>query len=182
MTAVGHILVNLSSELLFDFWLLVAFAILLQRSVPALSQAQMATRNLTQKFETLRQAARQRRPASTRRGDPLLGDDNVSSDQVSIAVGLEHSLPPDWVDIVEGIQKDVQKTKDNCAFAATETLISSVSVKTLTQLHGDRLKVQFGDEQEAEKEREIDIVTKEITRVCCAFLLANPNRFSSHSC
>jgi hypothetical protein len=107
----------------------------------------MATRNLTQKFETLRQQARQRRPSSRRGGDPLLGDDAIGSEH-AVNIGIDHSLPPDWVDIVDTIQKDVAKTKDN--------------LKLLQQLHADRLKVTFG-EDDTDKEQHIDILTKEIT-------------------
>ena len=42
---------------------------------------------------------------------------------------------------------------------------SGVSVRTLQKLHAARLKVSFGDEVIAEQEREIEILTQEITRV-----------------
>lgn len=40
-----------------------------------------------------------------------------------------------------------------------------MSVRTLQKLHAARLKVSFGDEVIAEQEREIEILTQEITRV-----------------
>jgi len=44
-------------------------------------------------------------------------------------VGLEHSLPPEWVEIVDVIQKDILSVKDSMA--------------ALEQLHAARLKVSF---------------------------------------
>ena len=42
-------------------------------------------------------------------------------------------------------------------------------------MHADRLKVHFGDESESEKEREIEILTQEITRVrnCLSILVCS---------
>lgn len=73
----------------------------------------MATRNLTQKFESLRADVRKRRPARGR--DGLLGQGEERSDDSQVAVGIDHSLPPDWVDILESIQKDLAKAKENSA-------------------------------------------------------------------
>jgi syntaxin 16 len=102
----------------------------------------MATRNLTQKFESIRVEVVSRRKGRASKPGGLLSDSEV-------AVGIEPSLPPDWVDIVDSIQKEIGKAKDN--------------MKTLTQLHVDRLKVTFGAEKEAEKDRDIDVVTQAIT-------------------
>jgi len=92
----------------------------------------------------MRLEVRQRRPSKARR-DHLLSD----TEDVSISIGLEHSLPPGWVDIVEAIQKDIAKMKEN--------------MRTLQQLHTDRLKVSFKDEREVERDRDIDILTQAIT-------------------
>lgn len=71
------------------------------------------------------------------------------SSSISIS-GRGHSLPPEWVDIVETIQKDIEAIKDN--------------IRKLQKLHAARLKVTFGGD-EAEQERDIEILTQEITRL-----------------
>jgi len=112
----------------------------------------MATRNLTKKFESFRQ---QFKGMNSRKGGQSLNDslltESGSSLDSSIAISIPTaSLPPEWVDIVDTIQKDIQRIKDN--------------IKALTSLHQARLKVSFGDD-EAEKDRDIDILTQEITRL-----------------
>lgn len=115
----------------------------------------MATRNLTGKYEGFRTRFRSRSGGSGRAygarggsgaGEVLLSD----TDDISIKVGLQHSLPPEWVDIVEGIQGDISDIKGK--------------MRELQQLHSSRLDVSFGEE-EARTEREIEILTAEITRL-----------------
>jgi len=124
----------------------------------------MATRTLTSKFEALRQKRRRNTNNSSSLSplntdihdlnandsqDALLKKEH-SDDSMAIAVGLEHSLPPKWVEIVENIQKDVKGVRDN--------------ITILENLHAERLKVSF-EKDEAEQERDINILTHEITRV-----------------
>jgi len=119
----------------------------------------MATRTLTSKFEALRQ--KRRRHTNSSPLHPDLNDLNTNDSQdallknsddssTAITIGLEHSLPPKWVEIVENIQKDIKGIKDN--------------ISILEGLHAERLKVSF-EKDEAEQERDIDILTHEITRV-----------------
>jgi len=109
----------------------------------------MATRNLTKKFESFRQ---QFKGMSSKKGqglsDSLLDETNPAA--VAITVGPTASLPPEWVDIVDTIQKDIARIKDN--------------IRVLQNMHQARLKVTFADD-EAEKDRDIDILTQEITRL-----------------
>jgi len=121
----------------------------------------MAPRTLTSQFEALRQKRRRNTnsssPISTDINDLNANDSQDallkkehSDDSMAVSVGLEHSLPPKWVEIVENIQKDIKSIKDN--------------ITMLEGLHAERLKVSF-EKDEAEQERDIDILTHEITRV-----------------
>jgi len=113
----------------------------------------MATRNLTKKFEGYRQ---QFKGINSRKGGQSLNDSlltesgGVDPSAVAIAISPTASLAPEWVDIVDSIQKDIGKIKEN--------------IRLLQNMHQARLKVSFGDD-EAEKDREIDILTQEITRL-----------------
>jgi len=118
----------------------------------------MATRSLTKKFEGLRAQFKKKREGHVGRsygydgdGDArLLPSDSEESDRGSTAANVAHSLPPQWVDIVDSIQADVNIIREK--------------LQDLHHLHEDRLKVSFG-EDEKEKEKEIDILTHEITRL-----------------
>jgi len=119
-----------------------------------LSSTLMATRNLTKKFEGFRQ---QFKGMNSRKGGQSLSDSllteshgSVDPSAVAIAISPTASLPPEWVDIVDLIQKDIGRIKDN--------------IRVLQNMHQARLKVSFGDD-EAEKDHEIDILTQEITRL-----------------
>lgn len=112
----------------------------------------MATRNRTKAFVSLRDARKRNRvPVNRNRVKSkefgLLPQED--HDSISISVGIEHALPPEWVDIVEAVQKDLQTVKDN--------------LKVLARLHNQRLKVTFDDDEQAE--RDIEIMTQEITRL-----------------
>jgi len=113
----------------------------------------MATRNLTKKFEGFRQ---QFKSMNSRKGGQNLSETlltesgSVDPAAVAIAISPTASLPPEWVDIVDSIQKDIGRIKEN--------------IRVLQNMHQARLKVSFGDD-EAEKDREIDILTQEITRL-----------------
>jgi len=114
----------------------------------------MATRNHTKKFESLRAQFKKKREGHVGRsygydadgGARLLPSDTEETDRA----GLTHSFPPQWVNIVDSIQADVNLIQDK--------------LTDLHNLHDNRLKVTFG-EDEKEKEKEIDILTHEITRL-----------------
>jgi len=128
----------------------------------------MATRTLTSKFESLRQKRHRNRnnnsPHSLNHNtdindlnandsqDALLKKEHSDDPNTisSLSSSLEHSLPPKWVEIVEATQKDIKAIKDN--------------ITMLEGLHAERLKVSF-EKDEAEQERDIDILTHEITRI-----------------
>jgi len=120
----------------------------------------MAYRNLTNKFENYRKQKNRKSITSpsitnineftTDSGDALLKKGENEADKVAISVGLEHSLPPEWVEIVDTIQQDINSIKTN--------------LTTLEKLHDMRLKVTF-DKDESDQEKEIDILTREVTRL-----------------
>lgn len=111
----------------------------------------MATRNLTSKFESLRAQLRGgKRRVDDGSGGLLSGARSDDFDSES-STGIPTSLPPEWVDIVDSIHKDTNSVKD--------------SIRTLQRLHAARLKVSFGDNVIAEQERDIEILTQEITRL-----------------
>lgn len=112
----------------------------------------MATRNLTGRFETARNRCRMSggRNGGGGAGRSGSGAGEVLLDEVSIRVGLEHTLPPEWVDIVDGIQGDLADIRGK--------------LRDLGRLHTARLDVTFGDD-DARQEREIEIMSAEITRL-----------------
>lgn len=112
----------------------------------------MATRNRTKEFLNFRESHRRdtghRQQKDTRESEfGLLPQDD--QDHVAIHMGVGNELPPEWVDIVESIQKDLQSVRDN--------------LRALQKLHNQRLKVKFDDDEQAE--RDIEIMTQEITRL-----------------
>jgi len=119
----------------------------------------MATRNLTSKFDSIRSQLHGgvKRPRDYTGGrDGLL--DSAESSEVEDGRGrglglggIEHEMPPEWVDITDSIHTDTKKVKE--------------SIKALERLHAARLKVSFGDEVIAQQEAEIEILTQEITRL-----------------
>ena len=75
----------------------------------------MALRNLTNKFEGYRNRHFKHDGLGARLTSPIDDAssqliDRASSDTI-VRVGLPPSLPPEWVDIVESIQKNVQDIK-----------------------------------------------------------------------
>jgi len=115
------------------------------------SSFSMATRNLTKKFDGYR-AHRARVSDFSRLHDndhngPLL---DSSEDSTRISVGLQHSLPPQWVDIVEQIQSDVKEIRQ--------------LMRRLNQLQTSRLKITFGNDDQKQS-IEIENVTLEISRL-----------------
>jgi len=117
----------------------------------------MATRNLTSKFDSIRSQLHSgtKRPRDYDGGKNSLLADSSASDAVEsgrgLGLGTEQEMPPEWVDITDSIHADTNKVKE--------------SIRTLQKLHAARLKVSFGDEVIAEQEREIEILTQEITRL-----------------
>lgn len=96
----------------------------------------MATRNRTQEFREFRQFSS--------------GGDggSVFTDEIEIDIP-SHTLPPEWVDIVEGIEKDLTNIKDH--------------TRDLQRRHADRLKVKFDDDEITRQEREIDDIVQQVT-------------------
>jgi len=125
----------------------------------------MATRNLTKKFEEIRNQYKKKREHNIGRsfgygadGRDALLPDGEDSERVategstsSSTAGLALSIPPQWVAIVESIHSDMEEIHDK--------------LKKLKDLHTARLKVSFGKGSEQEKEKEINIQTQEVTRI-----------------
>lgn len=114
----------------------------------------MATRNLTAKYDSIRSQLHSgsKRPRDYNDGS-LLGDSDASDNErgLGLGAGVSSEMPPEWVDINDTIHRDMTKIKD--------------AIRALTKLHAQRLKVTFGDDVIAEQEREIEILTSEITRL-----------------
>jgi len=112
----------------------------------------MASRNLTLKYENFRSRYFKHHHSQQLGGLPDDASSHLISERDhSVSVGIPHTLPPEWVDIVESIQKNISDIK--------------VQVRQLQKLHAARLKVQFAGEQESKQEREIEIITQETSRV-----------------
>jgi len=112
----------------------------------------MATRNLSTRFDSLR--ARRRRSNSYVAPGSLGPDDGpllANEESTVISVGLAHSLAPEWVDVVEAIQRDITDIKTN--------------QRKLSNLHVARLKITFMGEEEAKQQAQIEVVTAEISRL-----------------
>lgn len=71
-----------------------------------------------------------------------------SDGDLEAGVRIHHSLPPEWVEIVEQIKHDTEQIQRKLG--------------DLQKLHTERLKVSFGGD-EVQKERDIDILTQNIT-------------------
>lgn len=115
----------------------------------------MATRSLTKRFKELRDQAKNRREANVGRsygydahGAAPLMSEALSADGERHAGGMQRSLPPEWVEIVEQIKHDTEQIQKKLV--------------DLQKLHTERLKVSFGGD-EVQKERDIDILTQNIT-------------------
>ena len=95
----------------------------------------MATRNLTRSFKQLRDGFIDRRRP---RG---LGVHDSTTEMM-------HTLPPHWVESVDAINEITKQIEGK--------------IERLNEAHKNRLLVRF-DEQEGAQDREIDILTKQIT-------------------
>ena len=110
----------------------------------------MATRNRTKDFVALREqlTSSQSSPRQPRSGG---GRENLLDDDMNeIRINFGQSLPPEWVDVVENIQKDLGNIRDN--IDKLKTLQASV-------------KITFDDDAEVEQQQEIDIITRETTHL-----------------
>lgn len=67
------------------------------------------------------------------------------------AVRLHQKLPPTWMDIVDGIRIDMGRVREGAA--------------SLIDLHDARLRVAFDDEEHKQTDQNIEILTREITRL-----------------
>ena len=122
----------------------------------------MASRDLTKKFVDFR-AARPRRARAGSGGAARPGgayeDRSLVGGYASDASDMEHGaaaaaaagLPPVWVDLVEGVEREVGKIEAN--------------IRQLRELHTKRLMVRFDDANEAALDREIEAKTREATRL-----------------
>lgn len=118
----------------------------------------MATRNHTKRFQELRTSLKRSGGSSFSFGDrprrnsggksPLL-EGTASSDGYDAEAPLP-SLPPVWVDIVDGIKQDIADAQRR--------------MRKLNQQHKERLKVKFDESEYAAQDRQIEIQTAEITR------------------
>lgn len=98
--------------------------------------ASVATRNLTPRFELVRN----RRSKEKHKPGPAFEP-----------IELPETLPPEWVEIVNDVQKCIRDI--------------STKSKDLQKLHTARLRVTFAGDKEAEQERQIEILTQEISRL-----------------
>jgi len=96
----------------------------------------VATRNLTKRFEGIRAAAERARNRGPKGAD--------------FELTLPEAVPEEWAPVVVEIQ-DILKN-------------INAQMKQLFQLHGARLRVTFAGDKEAQQERQIEILTQEITR------------------
>eukprot|EP01041_Mallomonas_annulata_P000099 gene99-139_t len=113
----------------------------------------MAVRNLTRKFLEIRNGAKANRMLLNSRDDKedttsdselLTGLDSSNSGKIA------KSVPPVWLDKVERFDDDVSKIQ--------------FRMRDLSTLHNKRLLVNF-ESDETTQEREIDIVTQDITEL-----------------
>mmetsp|Transcript_10345 Transcript_10345/g.20370 ORF Transcript_10345/g.20370 Transcript_10345/m.20370 type:complete len:292 (-) Transcript_10345:55-930(-) len=98
----------------------------------------MATRNLTRKFKQLREGFNERRRPRGFGAAPI-GDSTTE---------MMNTLPPHWVDSVEQVNDIIRQIEQQ--------------ISKLHEAHRKRLMVRF-DEAEGMRDREIDILTKQIT-------------------
>jgi len=106
----------------------------------------MTTRNLFKKYTAFRDQAKSVRGArlpSREHGDQLL-----DPDEKDVRINVREGLPPEWVDIVSNIEKNLN--------------VIGTQIKTLQQKHAERLKVNFVDDDDG-LERDIDLFTQNIT-------------------
>lgn len=68
----------------------------------------MATRDRTAQFTKFRTECKKKREEDKAAEAAAAGADNA----VKIAVGVEQTLPPDWVDTLEGVSGDLAKIKE----------------------------------------------------------------------
>lgn len=109
----------------------------------------MATRDLTTAYMRLRSALNRRKPgalADEGMGAGLTGASSASGVDTSALNGAA----PVYVDLVNDIQGDMNALQGR--------------MDTLARLHESRLRITFDMAAENEKEREIEIVTAEITK------------------
>lgn len=109
----------------------------------------MTTRNLFKKYTAFRDQAknvRGGRPLAREHGDQLLDPD----DKDGVRINVRDGLPPEWVDIVSNIEKNLN---------AIET-----KIKQLQQKHSERLKVTFVDDDD-KLEQDIDVITRNVTEL-----------------
>lgn len=71
--------------------------------------------------------------------------------EIVAASALTTKLPPTWMDIVDEIRKDMGKVREG--------------LSTLTEFHEARLRVSFDDDEHQKQDQDIDILTRELSRL-----------------
>jgi len=111
----------------------------------------MATKDRTVEFTKYRREYKSRRidqtPQPTQPGDGKPTDVKIDVKEGAAAA----ALPPDWVDLSEGISTDLQNIK--------------AKLTLLGKAHTERLRPTFNDEEEKAAEMKIDILTQQITQL-----------------
>ena len=119
----------------------------------------MATRDLSVPFQRLRSALHRNQPPSRARGGMeeagsagLLGaaDGGAAASAAALSLSLGGAASPQYVELVTEIQAQIQTI--------------AAKMEQLGRAHDARLKIGFDPAAEQEREREIDILTSEITR------------------
>lgn len=107
----------------------------------------MATRNRTHEFREYRDHAKSRKRGGGGYSDVDEVHVNIDGGESYEGAGaFSHVLPPEWVDIVETIEKDLGSIRDY--------------IQQLQRRHTNRLKVKFDDDEIARQEKEIEEVVQ----------------------
>ncbi|KAG5191487.1 soluble NSF attachment protein receptor, partial [Tribonema minus] len=112
----------------------------------------MATRDLTARYLQLRAyrfgGAPQRNPSADEKTDVALLEDAGAATNWA---NTRSQLPPAWVERVDRVDADVRTIQ--------------LKMRALSGLHTKRLMVSFDDVSEQHKEKEIELMTQEITQI-----------------
>ena len=102
----------------------------------------MATRNLTSKFDSIRSQVHggTKRPRDIESSNGSLLSDGGSSDSAALESGrglglggLEHEMPPEWVDITDTIHTDTNKVKESSQRSHAPSHSTAPRVTSLSQ-------------------------------------------------
>mmetsp|Transcript_1271 Transcript_1271/g.2070 ORF Transcript_1271/g.2070 Transcript_1271/m.2070 type:complete len:308 (+) Transcript_1271:100-1023(+) len=110
----------------------------------------MTTRNLTRRFVEIRNAAKANRTIRSYDGKEESSDSGLLGPDHSNWKSAKDTLPPLWVDSIEQAEADITRIQSK--------------MRELGALHTKRLMVNF-ETDEVVQEREIDILTQDITDI-----------------